>query len=53
MNCVLNVLEETSDTEISRAWRQEALARDAEIESGEVELLPAEEVLASLYAALQ
>ncbi len=53
MNSVLDVLEETSDTDIKQAWIQEALAREAEIDSGEVEMLPAEEVFASLYAALQ
>jgi hypothetical protein len=49
----LDVLEDPSDTEIKQAWLQEALAREAEIASGAVEMLPSEEVFASLYAALQ
>lgn len=42
-----------SDRETDEAWAREAQRRDAEIESGAVQSIPAEVVLAKLRAELQ
>lgn len=41
-------LEQSERDEIEKAWIQEALRRKAQLESGEVEGIPAEEVLREL-----
>ena len=48
---LLASLEE--DTEIEEAWAQEVERRIAEIESGAVQLIPIEEALARVRAALK
>jgi putative addiction module component (TIGR02574 family) len=47
---VISSLE--ADSEISAAWASEAERRDDEIESGKVELLPGNEVIARARAML-
>ena len=42
-----------ADSELEEAWAQEARRRDAEIESGAVEQIPADVVMAELRAALK
>ncbi len=42
-----------ADREMEEAWAQEARRRDAEIESGAVEPIPADVVMAKLRAALK
>lgn len=45
---LLETLEPTEEGDISEAWRLEAEARLAQVERGEVQLIPGEEVMARL-----
>jgi predicted transposase YdaD len=46
----LSSLDELSDAEVERLWLDEATLRPQEIESGAVDTLPADEVLALVRA---
>lgn len=46
-------LEEQNEDEIAEAWRVEALCRAAEIDSGQVDTVSAEEVRAAAHALLR
>jgi hypothetical protein len=41
------------DADIQAAWVREAARRDAQIDAGEVETIPGDEVFAKLYAKLK
>lgn len=45
--------ETLTDTGILAAWVEEAARRDAEIDLGEVQMIPAEQVFAEIYAELK
>ena len=45
--------EETASLEVERLWVEEALRRDAEIEDGTVQTIPAKEVLRSARSRLE
>jgi putative addiction module component (TIGR02574 family) len=46
-------LEEESDDEIAQAWHAEAIRRAAELDSGQVDTVSAEEVRAAAQALLR
>jgi len=46
-------LEDLSESEIERLWLEEAARRDAELDSGEAQSIPADEVFASARARLK
>ena len=48
---LLESLDELSESEIEQLWLQEAARRQDAIEAGEVETIPADEVLAQARAA--
>ena len=48
----LLVISLDTDPEVEQAWEQEAPRRDAELESGAVQPVPGDEVIARLRAAL-
>lgn len=49
---LLESLAETSDPDIDRAWVEEALARDDELDAGETKAIPADEVISKVRARL-
>ncbi len=49
---LLESLLTVADFNLERLWVEEALARDEEIESGDVEAIPADEVLRDVRARL-
>jgi putative addiction module component (TIGR02574 family) len=49
----LDDLSEEEPAEIARAWDEEIARRVAELDSGEAELIPAEEVFAKLRSRLK
>jgi len=52
-NFLLETLESNDSDEVSQAWEMEIAARWAEIERGDVELIPATEVFAEIRSKLR
>jgi hypothetical protein len=52
MGVVAELAKGDTDTGILAAWVQEAARRDVEIDRGEVQMIPAEQVFAELYGEL-